>query len=634
MVISPQMKENMILHFFEEIENVKHKCMNPYSFRDHIRKIYNKFYENGFLENRKHMLLLFGSVARCEDSKDVDLILVLDEFEGFHRYERISLERISFDFNVVSHKWLKNANSDVEWGLCLSESFIVGTNSDNLEDSWRKSLQDYMKHDAQISRMELHKSFYLELRDAYRRLSSTTASYVTRFIAHEAVRCACSGMIELYGKRIFSHRTFISEIQNCLDRAGVDKEKSSIIIEGLKVFSNGKSQGDEYIALRTSLSKFIRESDKHKFYTYDPSDRKEIKVHKLSEISVVENLDEGDRILQLYCSDSVLPSKDKLEKAISLVGDILACSISKVRSCWEYQKEQKQFFINTISKENFPSMSSFYGARWVDFKENRLKVILSTGGCKTASCNFCYLPYFAKQLPKAEPADVLAKTIDKYKPHAIAVYNDGSILNPSEINSQKFDKILRIIKLGNITSLTFESVPRFVNKSILKKIISESGVKTFQLAMGMQCLGDWLAVKRLGRPDCDVVYERAIDLIHDAGAKTRVYLMWGLPLYSNISQSSLLVESVEWLKERNVNLITICPYVAPVDAKHNDVASGSSLCELVKCVNDLPVDFKNIIKFSFYEVPSCGMSYIGQGCESCYVTLKSNFSEYRPCEKL
>jgi len=249
----------------------------------------------------------------------------------------------------------------------------------------------------------------------------------------------------------------------------------------------------------------------------------------------------------------------------------------------------------------------------------RLKLIVDTGGCKTPTCSFCELPRFATRGRTAPIAPAVEAALERDQPEELALYNDGSLLNPEEVQPDDLHATCRAMAKYGIRRLWIESVPRFVTRVRIDAILQTSEVQSLVVGMGFQSVGNAFSMGLLGRPDADALFERAIDIVHDAGAVARLYLLWGFGRFTPSQWADRLNRSIAWAHNRNVEIITVCPYVPTSPAS----ISPPPLCHLRRILAAACREARLRLAVSLPAQASCGEAGRVSACEECRLHLST-----------
>jgi hypothetical protein len=592
--------------------------LHPMAFRRQLQCACQQAVAHSLLRSVEHLVLLFGSAARGERSRDLDLIFVVNAAMLARYYERLDEVGVKVDLNVVSPAWLDNADRDLEWGYCLTESFVLGTNSECIEESWREAVIRYSRPESRTRRILQHFSEADKLSQARLAATAKRCPLVARLLGQEAVRSVVSAVIEGYGQRVFSHRSLVSELKHASHRSGIESSIFAQLMSGLGegVSSRGASATRKYVHIRNQISTVYRSLETRFGVPYDPGSERAQRLQQLVNISNHPALNTVERFLLTISAGQWLPSLQALELA-----DEAARTVAVRLHALEMEASRSRRIGIGASPRPFlvPSLNEVRGARWVEIHDDRLKVILNTGGCKTPTCTFCQLPAYGRQRPRSSPK-LLESLLAKHRPRRLALYNDGSILNPREIALTELKALCAAVRHHQVKSLLVESIPRFITERRIRDVLAESGVETLCVAMGFQCAGNWVADTVLGRPDADAIFDRAIDVLKSCGARVRLYLAWGFPGVRDDLWPGLLKASLRWTASRRVDLVTICPYVRPADLDAR--TSPYSLCRLRRTLAEVTFSGVTKLDVSLADEPSCGSSYCGAECPDCRERLR------------
>ncbi len=614
----------------EHLASLNRHSISPSLYRTKLATVTEQCLQD---EGYDHfMVLLFGSAARCEPSRDLDLLFVYlaSGQEEWHHYTRDRFNGLEIDLNIVSETWLQKSINDMEWSYCLAESFLLGSNHPDLESSWRQLVTKVQRPGRHAKLIDQHFQMSRQLQNAAESVIDKRPIFA-RILAHEALRCLAMVTIEQFGGRVFSHGTFIKDYYSASLRAGV----SVLLIEEVARCLAGV---DSTIAISPeSLASRYREA------------RKLVSIALRGPITdtgaYAASLPRVERILLLVNDASRDQECDALEKQLAgvglhesltsfqklLSGIMTADRVARATVMTSGSIRAKSTSLKHLhaTKLSVPLRNASKGARWVEYRDNRLKVILTNGGCRTPSCTFCVLPYYGRSASNVRASATVQKLLRVYKPQTLALYNDGSFLNPSEIPRDELVKTCKVIRRADVQELVIESVPRFVTDEVLEVLRCTSCVTDLTVAMGFQCVGDWAAVQLLGRPDPDALFDRAIHLLKKHAIKIRIYLLWGFPVLSKELWEDRMTQSLEWLHRREIDQVTICPYVAPTQHTGQGSHSFCSLRKLLKRWSQEMSSFT--IDVALPDRPSCGQGYYADGCPACYQSLVMGEFSNQPC---
>ena len=312
---------------------------------------------------------------------------------------------------------------------------------------------------------------------------------------------------------------------------------------------------------------------------------------RIDRVNVLVNLAVGSAAHKIEALLRERNAEEWLPDAISIKS--LNQAVIAIEVQGNHERTMKSFRLG--DNVEIPRRGDIPGVRWVDLKGDRLKLVVNTGGCRTPSCIFCPLPGYGRASERKSIQDTLELILSRYSPRSLALYTDGNFLDTREIPYSERQNICTLLRKHHVEELTVESIPRFVTYGSIVEMLELSAVK-LTIAMGFQSYGNSYAISKLGRPDVDVLFDRAIDIIHSAGASVRLYLLtgWQGDTSVSISASDRLVQSIEWAKNREVEVISICPYRNPIGKL--DIAKESSyinsLLEIIASIN--PVESTKI----------------------------------------
>lgn len=591
----------------------------PLENRRCFREAFAELSRRADLDTYPHLAILFGSLARGESAQDADVLVIVGGGHIPQGYWRISGVEGTVDLNVASETWLAEAWRDPEWGYCLAEGYALSSNEPRLERGWSDSVRKYWTPAAFRQRIQSHRAAAVSLREAADVAAGQRAPLVERLLRHEAVRSACCALIERFGTRVYSHRSFLGEIWHSGGRAGLPPATLAAIVAGLTNVrpTPRRDARADYVRVRSCISSVLRprilgsrlvEAGTQRLRPFGRDRR----VAELASIAVSTALGElEDRLAEVGAEDA-LPALSRLrtaEDATAMVLDAAADSLPT---------RGRPTPTAAAPELTIPTREAVDGARWVEYAGDRLKVILSTGGCKTPTCRFCTLPRYGRR--DARPAKTLDALLARFRPRELAVYNDGSLLNPDEIPLDELFEICDVVRNHAVKRLSIESIPRFVRGDVVRRVATTSGVADLCVGMGLQCADNRVAMLGLGRPDSTAAFDRAVDVLHEAGAQIRLYLLWGYGALAGPDAPRLLTTSVRWALARRSEVVTICPYVSPSVA--TSVVAGRSLCVLRRLLATFDVEPPCLLTVALPETPSCGVEYGVAGCPACQSSLR------------
>jgi hypothetical protein len=559
------------------------------------------------------LLLLFGSLGRGEQSQDLDLLVVIrGEYPAF-RYRRVHLAGIQCDLNIATLGWLREAPGDAEWGYWLTESYLLAARGLEIEAAWLESANRYWSPRVRDRRLRLRLALLRKLVTAATHANDSDRPLAARCLTHEAARLLANVIIEETGRRPFSHRSLVGGLLRGLRQLDVSPAVGWNVLRALLGgFALPRSRAREtYIELRVRLSAVLRSLPISSGYS--PARNQEERLTALVDLAIGPEANCLERILKPVAAG--FSEGSWVEESLGAINAVVekGQSFRQSKATVRYRPATAPMPPGTMAQVD--------GARWLEMTGKRLKVIVNTGGCKTPSCTFCALPKYGQRLPVRGLAATVRDVLETYGPDELAVYNDGSLLNPAEVSREERLAMCAVIREHHVSALTIESIPRFVHPGVIREMLFASGVGELTVSMGLQCVSDSVAVSRLGRPDVDAHFDRAVDVVVGAGAKVRLYVLWNPPLSSEIDRVRLFSDSLRWTLRRPIHRVTVCPWIDPSPAGGS---VSSDLCGLLRelCRLIRPIQASRaVVDVSLPARPSCA-SLSSDHCPKCAALLR------------
>lgn len=547
------------------------------------------------------LILVFGSLSFCCDARasDIDVIVVDPNSESDHSYFALAFDQAIIDLNICSATWLRDSWKDRGWGYWISTSRIVSCSHDySLEHTWMNAVNLYHSPNAVVSRWKEMKCDLDHLIAAATEAERNGWSALTRLYQHEVARLACLMICDRGSRRIYSKSTFVEDTRCAAASLGIE-DLAMTILRHLSVGDSGfqGAQIDGFKSLRLCLSRFYRDSVELAKHGYTKAGHEKDRLAALSSIAFTpeaQYLDQTCMTSSFYHMLYAGPQPELFHAAIRA-----ADSAAPVK-----RKAMSQRLANCSRP---PEMSPVPGIRWVERRNDRVKIVLQTGGCRAGACSFCGLPAFGR-MARYDDTIVLSairKTIVPQDRH-VSVYNDGSFLDPREVSDYLCDGIVEHLKDCSVRRLDIESLPRFVLQRRHERILSIGSFEEVWLAMGLQTIGDWMAVERLGRPDCDALFVRAIEILRSVGIRTRIYLLYGFGTYGKAFWMNRLRESLDWCRHQSVSRVTVCEFSDPLTGSRNEAIPSA-----IEVMSQLGDAYSNSV------------DVIPAGSSSCSLNLKN-----------
>jgi hypothetical protein len=162
-------------------------------------------------------------------------------------------------------------------------------------------------------------------------------------------------------------------------------------------------------------------------------------------------------------------------------------------------------------------------------------LILNSGRCSWSKCIFCGYGKILGLIPKT--ANINEKFDDFFKRlncevDEIKVFGSGSFLDEEQIPKDSRKYFIQQCKSRGIKKLIIESRPEFITKEKLKEFY---GLE-LTVAVGLEIADDKILIKLKKGFLCQDV-ENAAKIIHDSGAKVRIYILVNPPFVKDAKKS-------------------------------------------------------------------------------------------------
>ena len=189
-------------------------------------------------------------------------------------------------------------------------------------------------------------------------------------------------------------------------------------------------------------------------------------------------------------------------------------------------------------------------------EEEEVKIfILNSRKCSWGKCIFCGYG----KIYGIKTKDEILKRIDNFfqkefkknhKIKEIRVFGSGSFLDEKQIPKEVRRYFIEKCKKNNIKGITIESRPEFVSIEKLKEF---NGLN-LRVAIGLE-IADNKILRKIKKGFSLNDFEKAVNIIHNANAKVRTYLLVNLPFVKNIKKS--LTFSVKYAEKFSDSIVLI-----------------------------------------------------------------------------
>ena len=181
-------------------------------------------------------------------------------------------------------------------------------------------------------------------------------------------------------------------------------------------------------------------------------------------------------------------------------------------------------------------------------------IILSSGKCRWGKCVFCgWGKLVADRDENRVKRDFLRKLSNIKGEDTLSIFASGSFLDDLQFSPELRKWIVEKLKEKGFKNLTIESRPEFITKEKLEEF---KGLN-LTVAIGLEVADDEV-LKKLKKGITLKDFERAAKIIHDSGAKLRVYLLVNPPFVDDPKES--FRKSVEYAKKFADSIVAINCY--------------------------------------------------------------------------
>ncbi|AMM54303.1 archaeosine biosynthesis radical SAM protein RaSEA [Pyrococcus kukulkanii] len=164
-----------------------------------------------------------------------------------------------------------------------------------------------------------------------------------------------------------------------------------------------------------------------------------------------------------------------------------------------------------------------------------LYVILPTIGCyRYRLGKACYMCSYPAQSPKSTSQEkilnyfleALSKIKGKEGRFAIRIFTSGSFFDSAEVRRETRRRIFKeIAKLDNVYEVVVETRSEIIKKEWVEELAEIVEGKWFEVALGLETANDDIAEVSINKGNTFEQFVRASEIIHDAGARVKTYLL-------------------------------------------------------------------------------------------------------------
>ncbi|ASJ15599.1 radical SAM protein [Thermococcus chitonophagus] len=164
-----------------------------------------------------------------------------------------------------------------------------------------------------------------------------------------------------------------------------------------------------------------------------------------------------------------------------------------------------------------------------------LYVILPTIGCyRYRIGKACYMCSYPAQSPRNTSQEkilnyfleALSKIKGREGRFAVRIFTSGSFFDSAEVRRETRRRIFEeIAKLENVYEVVVETRSEIIKKEWVEELAEIVKGKWFEVALGLETANDDIAEVSINKGNTFEQFVRASEIIHDAGARVKTYLL-------------------------------------------------------------------------------------------------------------
>ena len=231
--------------------------------------------------------------------------------------------------------------------------------------------------------------------------------------------------------------------------------------------------------------------------------------------------------------------------------------------------ENTKFLIelNKSYKINIEKNDLIYNPR-----HNGKQICFYSSGCELSKKGFCIMCNYGRNKVPMD-IDRLKKGLDEI----FSGYNytqeidyrlfgcNGSIFDTNEFSKECFDFFIDYISKYNIKQVCFETFYSTITEEILNKVKTKLTNSHIEIELGFESSSEFIRENCYLKFINNNIFKEKIDLIHKYGMTCTVNLMYGAPFCTLAEQNKDLLDSINWLFDKNVDCIAIFPMIIKED---------------------------------------------------------------------
>ncbi len=475
-------------------------------------------------------LLLFGSNARSNGNSphDLDLIFLTQDERlcDDPLYQRTVNESSIVDFNIIQENELDQLLKEPSWQYRFLDSIILLTPpvDRHLLVRWHSCVRAWIRtteaRHFRLAKITERIKFLLSYHSSVRKsqssiINTATLTHILRFVLF--------AIHELHGQMPFEQGNPIN--------TAVDLVGSTLIRRILAKTPRDERDNDLWKTMGNDLYRFhFALESVYKFCAPIMDESLAMQCIGIESPTFGKLLDESD-----YFSYHWDP-----RNASTLLGYARELC-DRPRKLTGYRHSAIRF--RGVSKRKTSRQNTKPRVIQYDPQGRRLKVILSTGGCRVRSCIFCELPSLA-----ANPVATLDKfVLPDLELESAAIYTDGSFFDDDELTESARIELINLLTSRGIKSLNVETLPRFLNHRKIEAIYNRLGTTHLNVSVGIQSTDDTIRRDLLAVPISHEDVAKCFNLRNEYGFALRIYLMLGKPLLTIDEDLKDLLDSLQTL---------------------------------------------------------------------------------------
>lgn len=239
------------------------------------------------------------------------------------------------------------------------------------------------------------------------------------------------------------------------------------------------------------------------------------------------------------------------------INPILSSIVKQIREKSLEEREHSRRIVNWVEDHR---LASGIG--------KALVLILPTRGCswalsKSGGCSICGYIYDNPQQPDynimiTSFKEILEQKIEGNQKFSLKLFTSGSFLDTKEVPLEiQKQMMIEAAKYDQIEEIVLESRPEYVTESILNNIAENIDINKIEIAIGLESANNNILKNSINKGFFWEDFVKAVNRIHDKGAKVKAYLLFKPPFISEYDSIRDILESSSKIAELGVKTISI-----------------------------------------------------------------------------